>query len=180
MHHPSSSRAPASVQAACALVLGWLAGRDLTAAEIDVRLRRRGCPPDVVHRAIEHLRFTRAIDAERVAMSRARVEARLRGRGRARVLMRLRSIGIDDATARKAVDAAFEEIDQSAMLERALARRLKGAAELVRTPGEYRRVYDALVRQGFPPADVRRALDRRRSTSADFPEDERGPSEDGS
>ena len=172
MSHPPSSRAPLSVQAACAVALGWLAGRDLSAAEIDLRLRRRGCPPDIVHRAIEHLRFTHAIDDERVAMSRARVEARLRGRGRARVLMRLRSIGIDDDTARRAVDAAFEDVDQAALLDRALARRLKGPGAVVRSVADYRRLYDALVRQGFAPADVRRALDRRRPKSTEFPIDD--------
>ncbi len=168
MTHRPSSHAPASVQAACALALGWLAGRDLSAAEIQLRLRRRGCPDDIVHRAIEHLRFTRAIDDERVAMSRARVESGLRGRGRERVLLRLRSIGIDPETARRAVDAVFQDVDQGALLERALARRLKGPDALLRTPAGYRRVFAALVRQGFPPADIRKALDRRRAKSADF------------
>lgn len=164
----ASSHPPLSVQAACALALGWLAGRDLSAAEIELRLRRRGCPGDIVHRAIEHLRFTRAIDDERVAMSRARVEASLRGRGPERALLRLRSIGIDPDTARRAVDAVFHDVDQAALLERALARRLKGPGAVVRTPAEYRRVYAALVRQGFAPADVRKALDSRRSKSAEF------------
>jgi SOS response regulatory protein OraA/RecX len=167
MTHPPSPHVPATVQSACALALGWLAARDLSAAEIELRLRRRGCPTDIVHRAIEHLRFTRAIDDERVAMSRARVEASLRGRGRARVLLRLRSIGIDPDTARRAADAVFEDVDQAALLERALARRLKGPTALVRTPAQYRRLYGALVRQGFPPADVRKALDQRRAKSSD-------------
>ncbi len=167
-HASSSSHAPLSVQAACALALGWLAGRDLSAVEIQQRLRRRGCPDDVIHRALEHLRFTHAVDDERVALSRARVEASLRGRGRDRVLLRLRSIGIDDETARRAVDAVFAEVDQEASLQRALARRLRGVGALLHTPAEYRRVFAALVRQGFPPADVKRALEERRSKSADF------------
>ena len=179
MLHRKSAHGPFSVQSASVLALGWLAGRDLSAAEIQLRLRRAGCPDDIIHRTIEHLRFTRAIDDERVAMSRARVEARLRGRGRSRVLLRLRSIGIDDETARRAVDAAFEELDQAAMLDKALARRLKGAESLVRTPAEYRRVYDALVRQGFAPTDVRRALDRRRASSTEFAQNEAEPNDDG-
>ena len=168
MNHPPSSHAPTSVQAACALALGWLAGRDLSAAEIQLRLRRRGCPDDLIHRAIEHLRFTRAVDDERVAMSRARIESGLRGRGRDRVLLRLRSIGIDPETARRAVDAVFRDVDQEALLERALARRLKGPGAVLRTPAEYRRLFAALVRQGFPPADVKRALDHRRAKSSYF------------
>ncbi len=168
MTHRPSVHAPSSVQAACALALGWLAARDLSAAEIQLRLRRLGCPDDIIHRAIEHLRFTRAVDDERVAMSRARVEAALRGRGRDRVMLRLRSIGIDADTARRAVDAVFQDVDQQALLERALARRLKGPGALLRTPAEYRRLFAALLRQGFPPADVKRALDRRRAQGAGF------------
>ncbi len=172
MTHRPSSHAPSSVQAACALALGWLAGRDLSAAEIQLRLRRRGCADEIIHRAIEHLRFTHAIDDERVALSRARVESALRGRGRDRVLLRLRSIGIDSETARRAVDAVFQDVDQEALLERAIARRLKGPAALLRTPAEYRRLFAALVRQGFPPADVKRALDKRRAKGSEFPVEE--------
>ena len=163
-----SQHAPSTVQSACALALGWLAGRDLSAAEIQLRLRRRGCTDAISRRAIEHLRFTGAIDDERVALIRARVESALRGRGRERVLLRLRSIGIDAETAKRAVDAVFQEVDEEASLERALARRLKKPDALVRTPSEYRRLYDALVRQGFPPSDVRKVLDRRRVKSSEF------------
>ncbi len=162
-----SHHAPSTVQAACALALGWLAGRDLSAAEIRLRLRRSGCSDDVIHRAIEHLQFTRAIDDDRVALSHARVESSVRGRGRDRVLLRLRSIGIDAETARRAVDSVFQDVDQAALLERALARRLKQPG-VIRTPAEYRRLHDALIRQGFSHADVRKALDARRAKGSEF------------
>jgi SOS response regulatory protein OraA/RecX len=71
-------------------------------------------------------------------------------------------------TARRAVDAVFQDVEEDALLERALARRLKTPDGLVRTPAEYRRLHDALVRQGFAPADVRKALDRRRAKSSEF------------
>ncbi len=167
----ASHHAPSTVQAACALALGWLAGRDLSAAEIRLRLRRAGCPDTVIHGAIEHLQFTRAIDDERVALSRARVESALRGRGRERVLLRLRSIGIDADVARRAVDSVFQDVDQAALLQRALGRRLKQPG-VIRTPAEYRRLHDALIRQGFPPADVRKALDERRAKGSDVWTDE--------
>jgi len=159
---------PTTVQAACALALAWLAGRDLSAAEIQLRLRQRGCPDNIAHGAVEHLRLTGAIDDERVAMSRARIESALRGRGRERVLLRLRSSGIDPETAKKAVDAVFRDIDQDALLERALARRLKPPGALIRTPAEYRSLFAALVRQGFAPAAIRRLLDARRARTPDL------------
>jgi hypothetical protein len=49
-------------------------------------------------------------------------------------------------------------VDESALLDRAVARRLKAAGGTLRSPADYRRVLAALVRQGFSPADVRRAL----------------------
>ncbi len=169
-----SAAAPSTVQDARTLALRWLAARDLSAAEIRLRLRRRGCPDEIVTRAIEELRITGAVDDERVAMSRARVESNLRGRGRERVLLRLHSIGIDADTARRAVDAVFQDVDEDGLLERALARRLRPAGAVVRTPAEYRRLFAALVRQGFDRAAVRRALDRRRGQSPEFPREDEG------
>jgi SOS response regulatory protein OraA/RecX len=161
-----------TVKSACILALRWLAGRDLTSAELTVRLRRRGCPGPVVAEALAHLRGTGAVNDERVAISRARIEAASRGRGRERVLLRLRSIGVDTETARRAIDAVFGELDETTLLERAVARRLKGPGMVLRTPSEYRRVYAALIRQGFPPADIRKVLDARRAAAADFDVDE--------
>ncbi len=163
---------PSTVQAACALALAWLAGRDLSAAEIRLRLHRRGCPDGVIGGAIEELRRARAVDDERVAMSRARVESMVRGRGRERVLLRLRSIGIDADTARRAVDAVFKDVDEEILLDRALNRRLRPPTARIHTPAQYRRLFSALVRQGFGPAAVRKALDARRAKTADFPPDE--------
>lgn len=174
---PSHHHAPGTVQAACALALGWLAGRDLSAAEIRQRLHRQGCPDDIIKRAIEYLKGTRAIDDERVAVSRARLESASRGRGRERVLLRLRSIGIDAETARKAVDTVFAEVDEAGLLHRALDRRLKGVEGIIRTPAEFKRVYDALLRQGFPPSDVRRALNTRVKPSGLWHDDEPEPGE---
>ncbi len=168
-----ASGPPTTVQAASALALAWLAGRDLSAAEIRLRLHRRGCPDDVIAGALDRLRATRAVDDERVAISRARIESVMRGRGRERVLLRLRSIGIDAETASRAVAAVFSEVDEDALLDRALARRLRPATARIRTPAEYRRLFGALVRQGFEPAAIRKALDARRAKTGEFPpEDE--------
>jgi len=173
MHdRPSHHHPPVTVQAACALAMGWLANRDLSAAEVRQRLHHQGCPDDVTRRAIEYLKGTHAIDDERVALSRARVEAGSRRRGRDRVLLRLRSIGIDDETARRAVDAVFAEVDEAGLLDRALERRLKGVEDIIRTPSEFRRVYAALVRQGFPPSEVKRALDARAKQSGSWHEED--------
>ncbi len=159
---------PDSVKSTCALVLGWLAVRDLSAAEIRSRLRRRHCPEDLAEQAIAQLRESRAIDDERVALGRARVESGLRGRGRERVLLRLQSIGIDAETARRAVTTVFDDVDEDALLERAIERRLKTTGGAVRNASAYRRLYGALVRQGFSPAAIRTALDRRAVKSDDY------------
>jgi hypothetical protein len=59
------------------------------------------------------------------------------------------------------VDEVFAEVDEAGLLDRALQRRLKGVEGIIRTPAEFRRVYGALIRQGFPPSEVKRELDKR-------------------
>ena len=73
-----------------------------------------------------------------------------RGRGRD-----INVRGIDRGLAQSAVDAAYREIDEDALIERALARRLRGPID---SPAALRRLYHHLVRQGFDGAAARAAL----------------------
>jgi hypothetical protein len=66
-------------------------------------------------------------------------------------------MGIDPETAREAVDGVFHEVDEGMLLERALARRLRGGA-VVASAAEYRRLYQYLLRQGFSGFSVRNRL----------------------
>ena len=54
------------------------------------------------------------------------MESAIRHRGRARVLQKIRQAGIDGDIAEDAVREVFEEVDEGALLDRALERRLRG------------------------------------------------------
>ena len=66
-----------------------------------------------------------------------------------------KELGIDPATARRAVAEVFDEVDEASVLERAIAKRLDGP---IRDRAQFRRLYQALLRQGFPPDRVAAAL----------------------
>lgn len=137
--------------------LRLLGRRDYTAAELRARLLARGCPePDVAH-ALDRLRREGALDDARAARAYASTAARVKGRGRLRVLRELEARGVDPEVARGAVDEVFSDIDETALVERALTKRLHGP---IASPAEARRLHQALTRLGFPPAAIAAALRR--------------------
>lgn len=73
-------------------------------------------------------------------------------------------LGISADTARAAVDAAFEGVEEREILDRALARRLDGPID---DRNQLRRLHRALLRQGFPSEMIITALTRHASASAD-------------
>jgi regulatory protein len=137
--------------------LQLLARRDLSSRELHDRLVRRGHDEAAVADALERLSRERALDDARVAEGRART-ALARGRGRLRAVMEIEAAGIDRATARDATAAVFANTDEDALIARALARRLHGP---IRDAAHFRRLHQALVRQGFPPDRITAALKAR-------------------
>lgn len=93
-----------------------------------------------------------------MAKALARHHVQVKHRGRARVARELESAGIDRETARAAVRDIFGDVDEAALVERAIARRLRGP---IRDVGQFRRVYCYLLRQGFSAAAALRALKAR-------------------
>ncbi len=148
--------------------LRLLAGRDLTTAQLRGRLLRRGLPADEVGRTLNRLTRAGLLDDARTAAAHARrmVHVKLRGRDRAR--RELEALGIDPETADRALAAVFAEVDEAAVLERAIARRTEGP---IRARAELRRLHGALVRQGFAPDEVAAALLARAGGDAAFVEE---------
>jgi regulatory protein len=138
-----------------------LARRELSEAQVRQRLARRGFEPDVIEEAVSLLKSERAIDDERVAMAIAHSETSVKRRGKVRVQRQIEAAGIAPATARTAVDREFGEIDEPALLEAALARRLR-PGQVVADDGEFARLYRYLLGQGFEPDAVVRLLASRR------------------
>lgn len=126
-----------------------LGRRELSEAQVRARLARRGFDDPHVDDAVARLKASRALDDQRVATAAARLESAVRLRGRRRTLQKVRALGIAEEDARRAVDAVFEEVDEAALLEQALARRLGGIAVPDLDRAGVRRIAAALVRQGF-------------------------------
>ncbi len=137
------------------VALRLLAGRDLTTSQLRERLRQRGLPADETDRTLDRLTRAGLLDDARTALAHARrtVQVKLRGRQRAR--RELESLGIDPPVVERALAAVFDEVDEAAVLERAIAKRAGGP---IRTRAELRRLHQALLRQGFARDQVTAAL----------------------
>ena len=140
--------------------LKMLAGRELSEAQVRQRLARRGHPANDIDAAVEKLRAERALDDQRVAETIARTQSLGRGRGRFRVRQEIEAAGIGRAVADRAVSEAFKDVDSSALLDAAIARRLRGRTGPV-DDREFRRLFRYLVSQGFESDRVVRALKAR-------------------
>jgi regulatory protein len=137
--------------------LKMLARRELSEKQVRERLARRGHSEGDIDRAVDRLKSEKAVDDERVAAAIARTETGLRRRGRLRVRQRIERAGIAGATASRAVDDVFEEVDADALLQASLARRLRGD-RLIADSADFARLYRYLTGQGFEPDQVLRAL----------------------
>jgi regulatory protein len=162
------------VRAAYAAGLAMLARRELSEAQIRERLRRKDHDGESVEAALERLRATGAVNDRRVAVSAARTEAQVRSRGRGYVLRRLQSLGIASDIADDAVDEVFGALDETALLQRALARRLRGPAARINDAAHFRRLLQQLIRQGFSPSAVVAALKARARRDTVVDEEEPG------
>jgi regulatory protein len=141
----ASSEPPDAYTAALVL----LSQRELSEAQIRARLARRGCPPDSIDAAVARLTADGTLDDRRVARAAARAEAAIRGRGPARVRQRLQALGLDAEVVQEAVAATFEDVDQDALLDAALARRLRGRSIAELDDRARARLTRGLVAQGF-------------------------------
>ncbi len=134
-----------------------LARRELSQAQVRQRLTRRGYDANAIDEAIARLRTERAIDDDRVAEAIARTETSVKRRGKLRVKRQIESAGISSAAANRAVEEVFGTLDEDALLEASLARRLR-SNERVADDRQFGRLYRYLTAQGFEPDRVVRAL----------------------
>jgi regulatory protein len=141
--------------------LRMLARRELSESQIRQRLTRHGHDADAIEEAVARLRNERAIDDARVAEAIARTETSVRRRGRLRVRLKIERAGIAAATAKSAVDEAFDTIDDDALMEASIDKRLHGRRTIA-DDREFQRMYRYLVGQGFEPDRIMTALTARR------------------
>jgi SOS response regulatory protein OraA/RecX len=74
----------------------------------------------------------------------------------------LLQMGIESGVASEALGEVYGELDERALIDDALRRKLRGRTRL-NGQQEYARIYQFLMRQGFSPAGAAAALRRFRS-----------------
>ena len=137
--------------------LQLLARRELTEKELRSRLVDRDHPRDEIDRVIAHLLETKALDDGRVARAYARTAAGVKRRGRLRVMRELNAMGVAKETATEAVTEVFADVDERALIAKALQKKMRGKAR-ISNAAEHARLYQYLMRQGFTPAGIVAAL----------------------
>jgi regulatory protein len=141
--------------------LKLLGRRELSEAQIRQRLARRKHDANAINAAIDRLLEERSIDDVRVAEAIARSQTSLRKRGKLRVRLQIERAGIAAATARRVVDEIFADLDGDALLDAALAKRLRLGDDIA-DDRAFNRLYRYLVGQGFEPDRVMALLRTRR------------------
>lgn len=138
--------------------LNLLGRREISAASLRTRLLRRGFEAGDVDEVVARLKKDGTVDDRRTAAAAARLEGAIRLRGRRRVLQKVRSLGVDAETARTAVDSVFADLDENALLDRAITRRLNGKDPRTLDRPATARIVRGLVAQGFAPDAIFRRL----------------------
>jgi regulatory protein len=146
------------------LAVKLLAGRELSEAQLRRRLARKPYAGADIDAAVERLRREGALDDERTALLCARAEAFVKHHGRLRALERIQLLGISPTLARSAVEQVFADLDEDALIVRALERRLNRMDPT--DQAAFRRVYQHLLRQGFDPDRIQAQLQRYRREAA--------------
>jgi regulatory protein len=129
------------------ILLDALAGQARSRKELCVRLAKKGVPDDLAERLLDRFTEVGLVDDE--AFARSWVESRQRTRGLARraLAYELRGKGIDDETARTALDDLdpVREKEAARQLVRRRLRSLKGVDHATAT----RRLAGLLARKGY-------------------------------
>ena len=131
------------------VALTLLSARELSETQLRARLIRRKLDPDDIDDAIVRLKADGTLNDRRVAVALARMESAIKHRGRARVMQKVRQAGIDGDTAEDAVREVFEDVDEGALLDRALERRLRGKSTRDLDDRGRARIVRGLAAQGF-------------------------------
>ncbi len=135
-----------------------LARRELSVGQVRERLLGQGHAPETIETAVTRLVAERALDDHRTARAVAQTAVQVRQWPRARIMEELARRRIEDGVARAAVDEVFADVDERALLDGLLDRRLASGDP---DPRQVRRLHRSLVRRGFSTEDVTAALEAR-------------------
>lgn len=134
-----------------------LGRRELTRAELTLKLTDRGYPPEVVAPEVERLVLDRSVDDRRTAFAYVRTASRIKGRGPLRIRRELEAKGVSKALIAEAI-ASLPAGDDLEAIRRFIQRKRLPARP---APADRRRLFQQLLRKGFPPDAITRALGTR-------------------
>ena len=137
-------------------------------------LERRAEEPSLVHRVLDRLKAEKLLDDARYSRQFARYHAETRRQGKFRIARDLRARGVTDRHIESALEEIFSETDESALIRKRIARRLKslrgGAADL-QDRRKLASLYRSLLRAGFSADVIRTELRAAtRQDTAELPE----------
>ena len=131
------------------VALTLLSARELSEAQLRTRLKKRKLAEEDIAAAISRLKEDRTLNDRRVALAIARMESAIKHRGRSRVIQKIRQAGINSDTAEDAVREVYEEVDEEALLDQAIERKLRGKTSKDLDEKGKARIVRALAGQGF-------------------------------
>jgi regulatory protein len=130
------------------ILLDQLTGQPRSRSELEARLRRKGVPAELGERLLDRFEEVGLVDD--AAFARDWVQSRQAGRGLARraLAQELRRKGVDDETAREALDEVDPE--QEVEAARLLVRRKLRTVQRLGRDVAARRLTGMLARKGYP------------------------------
>jgi len=141
--------------------LTLLSRRELSTEQLRDRLTRRQFTSEEIEPVIQRLASDRTLDDRRVALAMARSAVNLKGQGRRRVMQRLHQMGISADIVATAVQEVFDEVDEGRLLDRAIDKRLRGAAPASLDMKDRAKLVRHLVGRGFEASQVFARLRRK-------------------
>lgn len=134
-----------------------LAARAYSVAELKQKLRGKNFAEPSIHEAITRLKELGFLDDRRLAENYASALVRNRTLGRFRVERELKMRRVDPRTVQPALEKAFEETDERALLERALEQKMR-TLRLPLTRTRLASLCNTLRRRGFRSDDILKAV----------------------
>jgi len=139
-----------------------LAARAQSVSELRTRLKRRAEHPEDVEAVIAYLKESGYASDQRFAGSFADWRLENQGLGKARVMRDLMARRVAPAVAKAAVEAAYKDSDEVALVERFLARKYRGKdlAAVMKDPKLLNSAFRKLLTAGFSGGTSIRVLKR--------------------
>lgn len=140
--------------------LRLLAARPRAESELRERLREKEwASADAVEEVIEKLRAYGYVDDAKFALGYASYRVKQKPVGRRRLRRELAAHKVAEETMREALEAVFAETPEEELLDRAIERRIARTGP-PRSRAELKKLYDHLLRAGFPHELVMNRLRR--------------------